>query len=1407
MKYRPEPAVPPLQAIEDAYGRGYLAGHLAGWRDALAAQKSAAVAASQAGAESVQQGSTPTAQAAGSARATQTAAGQVRSTAVEIPPAPPHAPAAAMVSGSVPLPAALPPASLPPTSLPPAARPVRVSLPSVPLPSVPLPSVPLPSVPLPSVPLPSVPLRSVSAAPVPRPQQLPRGLAGAAARKQKRETQNINIALYAASLLMVAAAALFVGSSLPAAARWVGVWLGTAAFYAAGLIIHSRVARLKPAAVAFTGTALAIIPFAGIATYNLGFSNGAGVWLFTSLVGTVAYVVAAVRMQSRLIVYTSLAFLLSTIWSSTAVLGAALAWYFAALIVLSALSTILGQVLARRGKAGHRAAALYAKPLTDLGPWFAPAGIIASLVVGSALNAADHLLVLVAGAIYFAVFFAIPAHGSRAWNYVGLRVCLTLAAPFMGWLFQPTLVWVAGAFTLGLAIQTLLLVLGRRHVRGLASIATWTGWDLAVAVPAVAVGGMLWTLGLNFGGTSAFTVWGLAVALLVGMVTVPALPPRGEWLPAPALVAVLASSPLFTALEWTVLLGILLGYCIVKCLTAKNGRWKQAWLVGARLVLSAFIASALAAFIPLQPGKTAFIVTAVAVLAALQLMLDAVLVRTGKANPFTLVSAFVWAASGTFLVILLSVAASNNSVFSGWAVGSGIELRGEFLVAVIVMGCAAMGYSAAALRSRAAGSAGEVVGPLYLMVVSPAMGAVFHAGGASVAWAVTVGYLLAFAIRLRGIEEGLHRWCYWWAARLGCLALTVALFQLWAEFDPTTSIAGTQVGLGPVITAAILPQLVILAGTVVKRRPYPWLNADITITLALVIFSAGAWAPGSSSGSWIVVVMVPALSVVLALLMVSTVLIPQRMPTAQWAAPAALLITALFVSDDPDAFTTVLGVIVLTASFLAAKAGNVLLRSFHLLLARVAVTALAGAVAELLHGSVTVVSLVLCGALLGQVLVHWVILKSAVLRARVGHLQLLGWSLWCVLAAQLVLPVAYLAASGGFRAPVAGMRWVMVVEWAILVFTAVAAQLTLKQRGAAYLSIIAVAGAAAVVAPTVWPGATAMTLMALCVAMIVWRSFSTPSTPEMQWFWLVAIAGMLFTAHIVDSAAAPGVFASMWLVAGVALLAATELMTLPWLTLPGALLVFVAGILFREQVLDLTDSTGFSALAGLLVVTGTLYMVRLIMVDLGAGVVIARSGLTASALVGGGIFALWSMADHDTVLLGAAAFTALAIAACFEASTKSRSMVIDGAIVGCAVVWFWACSSYIDLGAFWSVQWCAMALGALSVKRYVNHQQMLGKKLLMGAAVLASAGALITIFNGDTWEQVISLVIFVVLLIVGMSLEERVFTVWGAVGVATAVLWYLRDFTYVLLAFLALSLIAFAIWRLTRSKPVSSVEE
>ncbi|MET3162274.1 UNVERIFIED_ORG: hypothetical protein ABIB19_000662 [Arthrobacter sp. UYEF10] len=54
------------------------------------------------------------------------------------------------------------------------------------------------------------------------------------------------------------------------------------------------------------------------------------------------------------------------------------------------------------------------------------------------------------------------------------------------------------------------------------------------------------------------------------------------------------------------------------------------------------------------------------------------------------------------------------------------------------------------------------------------------------------------------------------------------------------------------------------------------------------------------------------------------------------------------------------------------------------------------------------------------------------------------------------------------------------------------------------------------------------------------------------------------------------------------------------------------------------------------------------------------------------------------------------------------------------------------------------------------------------------------------------------LLVAGLGLGERLSVWWGAAGVAACILWAMRQYTFLLLAFIAVGLIVFAVWRLNR---------
>lgn len=157
------------------------------------------------------------------------------------------------------------------------------------------------------------------------------------AAKELRTVKNLNTLLYLGSFFIVAAMALFVNLTMPATAKLAGMIAVTLAFYLAGLILHANSKRLKSAAIAFVGTGLAILPFTGIALSSLGGMSGQTAWLITSMVGLIAYGVAAIRLQSQLISYITMASVLSLALSSVSTLGLSVLWYFIAVMAVSLL--------------------------------------------------------------------------------------------------------------------------------------------------------------------------------------------------------------------------------------------------------------------------------------------------------------------------------------------------------------------------------------------------------------------------------------------------------------------------------------------------------------------------------------------------------------------------------------------------------------------------------------------------------------------------------------------------------------------------------------------------------------------------------------------------------------------------------------------------------------------------------------------------------------------------------------------------------------------------------------------------------------------------------------------------------------------------------------------------------------
>lgn len=149
--------------------------------------------------------------------------------------------------------------------------------------------------------------------------------------RQHNAVRNLNVLLFVASLLFVAAGAAFVSAAMPDGIKLVGIWMLVLAFYAGGLFLQDS-EKLRPAGVAFAGTGLGLLPFAGLALNQLANIPGELAWFVTSVVGVVAYFYAAVAMKSQVVSYLTVAFVLSFAASVSSVVALPMVWTFVAII-------------------------------------------------------------------------------------------------------------------------------------------------------------------------------------------------------------------------------------------------------------------------------------------------------------------------------------------------------------------------------------------------------------------------------------------------------------------------------------------------------------------------------------------------------------------------------------------------------------------------------------------------------------------------------------------------------------------------------------------------------------------------------------------------------------------------------------------------------------------------------------------------------------------------------------------------------------------------------------------------------------------------------------------------------------------------------------------------------------------
>ena len=642
-----------------------------------------------------------------------------------------------------------------------------------------------------------------------------------AARKEKRDRQNINITLYIASLLLVAAGALFVGTSLPGVLRFVAIWAITILFYASGLIIERRVPRLRPAAIAFTGTGLALVPVTGLAMYNFALHHGPMAWLVTSLLGTAAYVYAALRLDNKVLALLSLTFVVSTAWSGVSVLGGALVWYFTALIGVAILFT-LGALLRPRWLPP-----LYIRPLVVLHPFVVPFVGLAVSMTPNFLAKGEYPMVMVMCGLYFAVM-ALVQSGQQAQpcqqvqsgqhrllNFYGARVAFTLAVLGLVWDVSADSSHVVLAGIICLGVQSVGVAFGGKR------LVPRTWWYDAVSCLALQiVAAVVLTVMLGVGSFQLPEFVPLFIAMPTAMVLGWKLGQGAEFAPAAVLVVAAPFVGLLGAWPVTGLLAVAALYWFLLG-GIKPGPLRHVYVLAGRVALTLAVTALAAGFFTDHPDRSSYTLFAFVAACAVQQLVSALLesngVRTVGGHAST--AGFGGAAMAGLLALPIFDAAPGRPTV---AVAVGVVVA-----AGLVSGWLAFPQGRDSSSSGWRLTIGEFLAPAAATVSGVVAGVAVSRTLANVVLLAAVVYFCATALRL---YASLHRQSYWWLARAAGTVLAASAYYD-ATKDAGFQIAGEEVAVGLIVIVILALQLILplRAGYVAKSLRPAIIDAGVVL--------------------------------------------------------------------------------------------------------------------------------------------------------------------------------------------------------------------------------------------------------------------------------------------------------------------------------------------------------------------------------------------------------------------------------------------------------------------------------------------------------------------------------------------------------------------------------------------------
>ncbi|GAA5227844.1 hypothetical protein [Paeniglutamicibacter antarcticus] len=1132
-----------------------------------------------------------------------------------------------------------------------------------------------------------------------------------------RALRNINITLYVAALLMVAASSLFIALALPATAKVVGLGIVTAGFYIIGLVMHARSERLRPAAAAFAATGLALIPMTGLAHYILLSTTPGTSWFVTSLVGTAAFIYAAGKLQSRIVASLAITFLISTAYAGGAVLNRGLVYYFLFSMLLATAISLVGF------KKPRWVTNIYVQSFSAAHRYLVPATLAASIFSIAVLEAKDYAWLFAAAATYYAVAVLSAPAAERFVQLAAARVSGMISIGTFLHVAEVPLTDIFRILALILLLQLVALAqyaagYGKRLglKEGIVKTEAWVLLAAASLSTVLGAEGLLHDPFMTGGGSKLDLNWSLALLLVAGIFL--AAKEAGNFLWAP------------------------LGIALLGLFEPMGGNLGRQSLVMAVAVIATWLLSRTSTGVP-------------ALLLRWAARIGSVL-AIGDMFSFA-ASDWVLKARGGGGPTRMSSAESQHSLVLGGVVeiatltGVVLAVLAQLVIAAVVLrGLQGPGAGSAEAGLRRFKELGESL--IFACGVLCAATLTWLLGSSSAGMRGTLGDVDASSSGWSTVLWLGYQWdtiLLWILLLVGLAGATMVLGYRRGQARSSTKATSLSWDLLPMALVHLGGLMALLAALGLAEGKDPaWmvelvaviglLHVGIRITagtevatrigytiLAQVLFSGTAWHVADrldidGHGQFAL------FAFTLALPQGLRVLLGRNAPTRKPADPRTALTVLVLVLQ-----------LLIPLFYMGVHSGGY--DQGSLLVQSMCLLALGGIIARFRGRREALLVYASIPAAIGA-------LGLVLVPALGGELRVGGW---------LPNPL--------WDQDVAGILVVL-----MLIGILVAEQRNLLGRSYRWVRVA--------LGPLYW------------VAL-----FALHEGFEHGW---QLVAGLLGAAGFL-------VFAATW---GIPLL----------LLASGAFVFFssLQGLALLHQMAGQRGSEPLDTMLGL----GASFIILLIAALFGGrfgtaptpwALVLQRSEgwstaharvLFGSALASLGIGGILGQV-HDfgphVYAGGAMVLVAALAAAALEVPPSWREPGYEvAALVGAAVIQRCWWVGVGEMSGFAVLYYWVITLALLASYEFWRIRERNGTAVLSVSAGLLSVTGVGTIISSSVAQQLVVLLSFTALLVFGLVTNRKIFTIWGAVGVSVAVLWFLRGFTFLLLLLIAVALIVLALWRL-----------